>query len=118
ELNSIKPAPMWLWDDLSGAVGTASYVVTGTTPNRALTIQMLNWRWNYNSSYAATISVQIKLYETTNIIEYVYRQEAGTGNTSGSSGASIGICDNLGTPTYLSLNNTSASPTASPTVFT
>lgn len=118
ELNSIKPALMWLWDDLSGAVGTASYVVTGTTPNRVLTIQMLNWRWNYSSSYAATISVQIKLYETTNIIEYVYRQEAGTGNTSGSSGATIGICDNLGTPTYLSLNNTSASPTASSTVFT
>lgn len=118
EQQNIKPALQWLWDDLSGAVGTASYAVTGTAPNRILTVEMLNWRWNYSSSFTATISVQVKLYETTNIIEYVYRQEAGTGNTSGSSGASVGICDNLGTPTYLSLNNTSASPTPSSTAFT
>ncbi len=116
-LNNIRPGLQWLWDDINGANGTASYLVTGTAPNRVLTIQMLNWRWNWSST-PPNISIQIKLYETTNVIEYIYRQEAGAGNPAGSSGASIGICDNLPTTTYLSLNNASPTATASSTIFT
>ncbi|OJV50423.1 MAG: hypothetical protein BGO31_13735 [Bacteroidetes bacterium 43-16] len=118
DMDAIKPALFHLWDDLSGAVGQARYEVSGTAPNRVLTIQCKDWRWNYSSAYAATISFQIKLYETTNVIEYIYRQEAGPGNTGGSSGATIGIGD-VGTPsTYLVINNSSATPTASSTTFT
>ncbi|RYE00449.1 MAG: T9SS type A sorting domain-containing protein [Sphingobacteriales bacterium] len=118
ELDNIKPALMPLWDDISGAAGEARYEVSGTAPNRVLTIQCKDWRWNYSSAYPATISFQVKLYETTNVIEYIYRREAGTGNTSGSSGASIGIADAGAPSTYLVLNNSSAAPTASATTFT
>jgi hypothetical protein len=116
-LATIKPALMPLWDDLSGAVGTAQYQVSGTAPNRVLTVECKDWRWNYSSSYPATISFQIKLYETTNIIEYIYRQETGTGNTAASSGATIGIGDGAATPTYLVLENSSATPPVSSTNF-
>ncbi len=116
-LGTIRPGLMWLWDDLSGAATTAtsSYLLTGTTPNRVLTIEMNNWRWNYSSAYDPTISVQVKLYETTNIIEYIYRQEVGTGNTAGSSGATIGLVD---ASTYININNSSTAPVASSTAFT
>ncbi|MBL7705017.1 MAG: T9SS type A sorting domain-containing protein [Taibaiella sp.] len=117
-LGDIRPALMPLWDDISGSVGEARYEVSGTAPNRVLTVQCKNWRWNWSSSFPATISFQVKIYETTNIIEYIYRQETGTGNTSGSSGASIGISDAGATPTYLVLNNSTAAPTPSSTSFT
>ncbi len=117
-LGDIRPALMPLWDDVSGDVGEARYELSGTAPNRVLTVQCKNWRWNWSSSFPATISFQIKIYETTNVIEYIYRQETGTGNTSGSSGATIGISDALATPTYLVLNNSTAAPTPSSTAFT
>lgn len=113
-----KPGLFFLWDDISGSAGTATYETSGTAPNRIFTLQLKNWRWNYSSSYTPTISMQVKLYETTNYIEYIYRQETGTGNLGGSSGASIGIVDGAATPTYLSLNNTTATATASSTTFT
>jgi hypothetical protein len=113
ELNSIKPALFPLWDDLGGGGGTATYLTSGTAPNRVFTIQYKNWRWTFGSN--ATISFQVKLYETTNIIQFVYRQETAvhTGTT-----ASIGICDGAGTPTFLSLNNATAAPVASAATFT
>jgi len=118
DLDGIKPALMPLWDDISGSVGEARYEVSGTAPNRVLTVQCKDWRWNYSSSFPATISFQVKIHETTNVIEYLYRQETGTGNTSGSSGASIGIGDAGAPSSYLVLNNSSATPTASSTTFT
>jgi hypothetical protein len=113
---TIKPAIYPLWEDISGSGGTASYVTTGTMPNRIFTMEFKNWKWNYSGT-AAAISFQIKLYETSNLIQFIYRQEGGAINTN-SGGASIGIMDNNATTGYLSLNNTSATPTASFTTFT
>ncbi len=115
----VKPGLMPLWDDHSGAGGSASYKTEGTAPNRVFTMEWKNWKWYYNAP-AAVISFQVKLYETTNIIEYHYRQEAEPVYISTSSymGATIGICDAQPTISYLSLNNTSASPTASSTLYT
>ena len=62
--------------DLSGLGGSAAYKTTGTAPNRVFTFEWLYWRWSYRAT-AAGISFQVKLYETTNRIEFVYRQEAG-----------------------------------------
>ncbi len=87
-----RPIIAPLWDDLDGrATGgsVAAYEVTGDAPNRVLTVEWRNWEWNYGST-DPVMSFQVKLYETTNVIEFVYRQEAGSIN-SGSSGASIGI---------------------------
>lgn len=117
---TMKPCLFPLWEDIDGSTtygGAAMYATTGTAPNRVFTLQCKNWQWNYSAT-TATISFQVKLYEGSNLIQFVYRPESGTIST-GSGGASIGISDN-NTPTtgYLSLNNASASPTASGTTFT
>ncbi len=114
-LGTIKPALFPLWADQTGSGSAASYGVSGTAPNRIFTMEFKNWKWNYNASNPV-LSYQIKLFETTNVIQFIYRQE--TGSISGFSYASIGICDGAATPTYLSLNNATATATASPTTFT
>lgn len=118
--NNMRPCLFPLWEDIDGTTGNggaASYITTGTAPNRIFTLECKNWQWNYSAT-TATISFQIKLYEGSNLIQYIYRPESGAINTA-SGGASIGISDN-NTPTtgYLSLNNATASPTASGTTFT
>jgi hypothetical protein len=101
-----------LWDDLNGDGGTFSYKTEGMAPNRVFTAEWKNWKWYYNAS-SATVSFQVKLYEGTNAIEYVYNQEP-TLNTLGS--ASIGIfnANTLNAEAkQLWLNNASESPVAS-----
>ena len=113
--NVNEPILAPLWDDHDGrATGgsVASYVVTGVSPNRVFTFEWLNWEWNYASSNPV-ISFQVKLYETSNKIEYVYRPESGSVNNGS---ASIGVCGlGTGSGTFLSLNNFGTSPTASST---
>ena len=109
-----RPLLAPLWDDHDGRSGSAApskagYVVTGTAPNRVLTVEWLNWEWNYASS-DAVISFQVKLYETTNVIEFVYRQDADAVN---SATASIGI---TGVSSFLSLSSSGAAPTVSNSV--
>jgi len=102
-----RPGLAPLWDDLQCTAGI-SYLVSGTAPNRVLTIEWLDMEWNYASN-TAVVSYQVKLYETTNVIEYVYRQDA-TAVNSGS--ASIGL---MGTASanFMSLSDSSASPSIS-----
>jgi hypothetical protein len=110
-LSSSDLAPLLapLWDDLDGNGGQASYQTSGIPGSRIFTIEFKNWQWNYNAS--AGISFQVKLYETTNKIEFRYRQEAGgLVNPSASIGLRFNDMDD-----YLSLNNSSASPTVSTT---
>jgi hypothetical protein len=116
ELNEIKAALFPLWEDLAGDLGEASYVTTGTAPNRVFTFQFKNWQWNYGAS-GAVISFQVKLYETTNVIEYVYRPES-TAISGFFVGASIGIADDATVSNYITLNAPSATATASSTTFT
>jgi hypothetical protein len=115
-LDYVKPALFPLWEDLSGSSGEATYTTTGTAPNRVFTMQFKNWLWTYNAS-TPVISFQIKLYETTNVIEYIYKQESGSIN-GWSVGATIGITDDDVVPSYLTLNNATATPVASSTTFT
>ena len=118
DLQIIKPALMPLWDDLSGASNfnaTGLFQTSGTAPNRVFTFECNNWAWN-NSASSAVISFQIKLYETSNEIEFIYRPESGSVNTPAD--ATIGICDGNVPATFLTLDNASASPTASSTTFT
>jgi|SRR6476661_197582 len=112
-----KPLLAPLWDDLAGdAPGSrASYQTTGTAPNRVFTFEWLNWKWSYQAS-GPVISFQVKLFEGSNRIEYVYRPEITAPTTGPSFGASIGLAGQVptGNPSqFLSLNNTSASPVAS-----
>ena len=50
-----RPIIAPLWDDLDGANpagSNASYEVTGTAPNRVLTVEWRNWEWDYASTSA------------------------------------------------------------------
>ncbi len=104
--NGDRPIVAPLWDDLSvGTGGSVNYVLTGVTPNRVMTIEWLNMNWNYTSG-TPVISFQVKLYETSNRVDLVYRQEAGAIVVNG---ASIGLGGQLSGDFY-SLNNTSTAP--------
>ena len=100
------------YDDLTGVNGRASYAVSGTSPNRVFTFEWLNWAVGYTAT-APNLSFQVKFYEGTNAIQFVYRPEAGAFDSSIAS-ASIGL--DGGTTTagsrgnYISLTNASASP--------
>ncbi len=112
---AIRPLLAPLWDDLDGrATGgsQASYIVTGTSPNQVLTMEWLNWEWRYSST-SPVVSFQVKLYETTNVIEFIYDD---AGNPPVIASASIGItAAATGSGNYLSLDDVSAAPTASST---
>lgn len=109
---SQRPGIAPLWDDLQCSAGV-TYQLSGTAPNRVLTFEWLNMEWNWSSSQLA-ISFQVKLYEGTNVIELVYRNEAPAGNPAGSGGASVGL---MGTAAanFISLQDLSASPAISTT---
>ncbi len=112
---TIRPLLAPLWDDIDGTTangGAASYQTSGVTPNRVFTFECKNWQWNY-TTVTGVISFQCKLYEGSNIIEFVYQQEAGA-IVSGS--ASIGIAGaTTGTGNFLSLDGTGVAPLASST---
>ncbi len=59
--------------DLDGkTAGTLSYQTTGTAPYRVLTIQWKNWTY-WSSSYAGTLlNFQVRMYETSGQVEYIY----------------------------------------------
>ena len=106
-----------LWDDdQTGASGNVNYKLTGVSPNRILTVEWYQLRWNKSGFSAGTIDCQIKLYETSNIIEYIYNRGSyqSFGNSIGI-GASIGLGGST-SGDFLSLSDLVASPTKSTTV--
>lgn len=111
----LKPALMPWFDDMEGYFGTASYATTGTTGSRVFTIEYKNWDIDW--SYDANFTFQVKLFEATGVIQYIYNQET-AGYYGGYEFGTIGIGDGASTPTYLTLNGTGTSPSASSTTFT
>ena len=73
--SSIVNTPkLYAWWDATYTVAAAngggvSTLLTGSAPNRVLTIQ---WKVAYAANAATGFSYQIKLYETSNKIEYLY----------------------------------------------
>lgn len=114
-----RPILAPLWDDLDGrAAGgsTASYLTQGVVGSRIFTMEWLNWEWRFNST-DPVISFQVKLYEATGVIEYVYRQEAGA-VAAGSASIGLTTATGTGANSYLSLNSSGTAPTVSSTVET
>jgi hypothetical protein len=60
-------------DGMTG--GAVRYLLTGVAPDRILTIEYPDYRVSYSST-TNTLSAQIKLYETTNVIEIIYGSSA------------------------------------------
>ncbi|MFN5884002.1 MAG: hypothetical protein ACK445_01560, partial [Bacteroidota bacterium] len=110
-----RPGIAPLWDDLQCRQGV-NYLLSGTAPNRVLTVEWLNMDWNWGANNAV-MSFQVRLYETTNVLDIIYRQEANAGNPGGSSGASIGIMG-VASNNFISLTNTTTSPGTSTTTST
>jgi hypothetical protein len=107
-----RPIIAPLWDDLAtGSGGNVNYQLSGVVGARVLTIEWKQMEWSYSATTWG-LSFQVKLYETSNRIEFIYdRNGNASANLSGPS-ASIG----LGGPTsgdYYSLNGTGVAPTAS-----
>jgi hypothetical protein len=97
-----------LWDDLSVQDSASlTRVVTGTAPNRVLTVEWRNVKWPASAA-SNNAEFQLKLYENGSKIEFIY----GTfGTVATTVTASIGLSDNStlsaanrATGTYLSLN--------------
>jgi hypothetical protein len=104
-----------LWDDLGGQASTsnASYELTGTAPNRVLTFEWKDWEWRYTAP-GPVISLQVKLYETSNRVEMIYRSEV---NSPDSPTASIGLAGvGTGPNSFLSVSDAVANPTVSSSV--
>lgn len=87
-----KPLLAPLWDDLyDDATSVISYTTLGTAPDRIFVVQWENIRWQLSGGTQQNF--QVRLYETSNVVEFVY----GTMNTpTGSPSASIGINDAVG----------------------
>jgi len=88
------------WDDLhtgASATGCAPYPgitcgiftsTTGAAPNRVFNIE---WRARTFSGPTSPIAFEIRLYETTGVIEYVYANVTGNATNTNGSSASVGV---------------------------
>ncbi|WP_162915353.1 LamG-like jellyroll fold domain-containing protein [Paraflavitalea soli] len=102
-----RPVIAPLWDDLElGAFTNVTYQTTGTTGSRVFTLQYLNTRWYYLNP-GIVMSFQVKLYEATGRVQFVYRPEA---TAALQASASIGItAAATGSGNFLSVNNAGTS---------
>jgi len=89
ETNVIAPFNM----DLFAGTGTPEYRVatTGTSPNRVCTIQFENLRDYVSPRQYDNINFQIKLYEQTRNIEFVYGSFAASANATATLISVVGI---------------------------
>lgn len=107
-----KPIIAPLWDDLyDDASSDVQYTTIGTTPNRVLTVQWRNIRWLLSGG--SQQNFQLKLYETTNVIEFIYGAMLAP---IGSASASIGINDATGGAGHFLSITPGTTPTYSSTV--
>lgn len=105
-----RPVITAFWDDNHRNTGSIQYALSGTAPNRTLEIGWHNINIGGSGSTSATnlASYKVRLYETSNLIDFVY------GPTMASAGtltASIGL---NGLSTFLSITP-GATATASST---
>lgn len=98
-----RPVIAPLWDDLDIAANSnVTYKTTGAAGNQVFTIQYLNVKWNYQA-LGSVCSFQVKLYENTGKVEFIYRSDLLSPN---SASASIGItAAATGSGNFLSVNN-------------
>ncbi|MEI6185327.1 MAG: T9SS type A sorting domain-containing protein, partial [Bacteroidota bacterium] len=116
-----RPIIAPFWGDLIYAAAKStptrgvSYATTGTTPNRIFTVQWHNAGWDAGAT-AGSISFQLKIFETSNVIQFIYNRETGSIISSGTSAnkASIGLtAAGHGLGTFISVSDSTNSATIS-----
>src|SRR5450432_1190706 len=101
-----RPIIAPLWDDLLLAdTLDLVYKTTGRAPFRVFTIEWKKAKWVYES-LAPVLSIELKLYETTNIIEFHYKDEGSLPDPRYAF-ASIGITSSYNNRGFISLQSTS-----------
>ena len=113
-----RPVLAPLWDDLAlTGASDLQYSTTGSAGSRVFIIQWSNVKWDRLAA-APVLSFQLRLYETTNVIEFSY-QQLGGGVSGTSGGASIGLTNSgSGAGNYMSLSDSGPSPATSSSVST
>lgn len=115
--NLLKNAPPYnkrpilaaFWDDLIlPDAQSLVYKTTGTAPYRVFTVEWKKAKWVYESP-GPVLSIELKLYETTNVIEFHYKDEANLPDPRYSY-ASIGITSDYANRGFISLQSISANP--------
>lgn len=76
--------------DLVSNSSTVEYATTGTAPNRIFIVQWNNCRRSANNAAGADWNFQIKLFETTNVVQVQYGACAAT-NATNTINAQIGL---------------------------
>ncbi|MBI3509929.1 MAG: T9SS type A sorting domain-containing protein [Bacteroidetes bacterium] len=105
-------APLWdeLWFKPTSAFGQGSYKLSGSTPNQTLTIEWLFMSWKGTGAHTTDdISFQVVLHETSMVIDFIYKNDAGALNAPSAS-CGLGAIANA---TFYSLNNLTGAPAVS-----
>jgi hypothetical protein len=101
-------APLWDDIDIVNSSGL-KYLTTGDAGSRIFTVEFSSVKWNYLSQ-ANVISFQVKLYEGSSAIEFIYKQGTSYYNYR-SSGATIGISAvDVGVANFISVQSTGVNP--------
>jgi Secretion system C-terminal sorting domain/GEVED domain len=106
-----RPLLAVLWDDNHKNTGDIQFLLSGTAPNQTLEVgwNAVNIGGGGATSATELASYKIKLYQTTNVIEFVYGSTLGT---AGALTASVGL---NGTSSFLSVTPGAPSSTSSTT---
>ncbi|MCW3102635.1 MAG: hypothetical protein JWO09_1075 [Bacteroidetes bacterium] len=99
------------YDDMTAQGGTSAlgnsikYLVTGAAPNRVLTVEWINMAVYLNTT--PNINFQVKLYETTGVIEFIYgTMVSGTHTFSYTCGINAAVLSNAATAAQLKCQQT------------
>ncbi|MBX7045161.1 MAG: hypothetical protein K1X86_04910 [Ignavibacteria bacterium] len=98
----------------TGTSGKTHYKVVGSSPNRCLVIEFNNMTLTWATAYTNDGTFQVRLYESTGVIEFVYGAMSITTNAEASD-ATVGIGFATNTTTNNLLYITSSSNTSSVT---
>lgn len=107
-------APFWSDLDVQNQqIGGIRYKTTGVYPNRVFVIEWVNVLWDYSANNGC-LSFQVKLYETSNKIDFIYNRQNGgftNSDTSKKLEAAIGISNGKrGAGNFISLRDSSSNP--------
>ncbi|MDR6966982.1 hypothetical protein J2X31_000982 [Flavobacterium arsenatis] len=89
---TLRPLVAPFWDDNNATGGTVNYELTGVAPNRVLSVGWNSINIGGGGATSATnkASFKLRLYETTNIVEFVYGPIMAA---AGTLSASVGLND-------------------------